>query len=56
MIHSVGILSKLLVALPYGALKAGTQELIKRSPELTKDATRNFINKGINRLKRIYIK
>ena len=56
------ILGELLVALPYTAFKAGTQELIKSSPELTKEAARSeltkevaryFVNKGINRLKKI---
>ena len=47
------ILGELVVALPYIAFKAGTQELIKRSPELTKEVARYFVNKGINRLKKI---
>ena len=51
MLQSGGILGELLVALPYTALEAGRQELIKRAPELTKDATRCFVNKRINRLK-----
>ena len=37
MIQSGGILGELLVALPYAALKARTQKLIKTAPELTKD-------------------
>ena len=40
MIQSGGILGELLVALPYATIKAGTQELIKRAPELTKQATK----------------
>ena len=32
------------------ALKSGTQELIKRGPELSKDPTKYFINYGIDRL------
>ena len=51
MIQSGGILSELLVALPYAALKARTQKLIKTAPELTKDTTRYFVHKEINRLK-----
>ena len=51
MIQSGGILGELLVALPYAALKARTQKLIKTAPELTKDTTRYFVNKEINRLK-----
>ena len=50
-----GILGDLLVALPYAAIKAGTQELITREPELTRDATRHFVNEGINRLKKDFI-
>ena len=52
MIQLRRILDELLVALQYAALKAGTQELIKNSRELTKYATRYFVNKEINRLKR----
>ena len=52
MIQSGEILGELLLALPYAAIKAGTQELIKRAPELTRNATRYFVNKGINRLKK----
>ena len=52
LIQSGEILGVLRVVLPYAALKAGTQELIKRAPELTKGATRYFVNKGINRLKK----
>ena len=52
MIKSGGILGELLVALPYAAIKAGTQELIKRAPELTRYATRYFVNKEINRIKK----
>ena len=51
MIQSRGILGELLVV-SYEALSAETQELIKRAPELTKDATRYFVNKGINKLKK----
>ena len=50
MIKSGGILGELLVALPYAAIKAGTQELIKKAPELTRDASRYFFNKVMNRL------
>ena len=42
-IQSEGILGEFLVALPYTVLKAGTQELIKTSPELAKDPTRYFV-------------
>ena len=52
MIQLRRILDELLVALQYAALKAGTQKLIKNSRELTKHATRYFVNKEINRLKR----
>ena len=52
MIQSGGILGELLVV-PYEALKGGTQELIKKAQELTRIATKYFVNKGINRL---YIK
>ena len=52
MIQSGGILGELLVAFPYAVIKAGTQELIKKAPELIGDATRYFVNKGINRLKK----
>ena len=55
MIQSGRILGEFLVALPYAALKAGTQELIKRASELTNDATRHFVNKGINSIKKIYV-
>ena len=34
------------------ARKAATQQLIKRAPELIKDATRYFFNKGINRFRK----
>ena len=50
-----GILGDLLVALPYAAIKSGTQELITRAPELTRNATRYFVNEGINRLKKDFI-
>ena len=40
MIQSRGILGEVLVALPYAVLKVGTQELIKRAPESTRDATK----------------
>ena len=50
MIQSGGILRELLVALPYAAFKEGTQQLIKRAPELTKYATKYIANKGLNRL------
>ena len=46
-IQSGGILEVLLVALSYGILKAGTQELIKKEPEITRDVTKYFVNKGI---------
>ena len=49
MIQSGGIIGQLLIALPYAASKAGTQELIKKAPELTKHATKYFVNKGIDR-------
>ena len=49
MIQSGGILGELLIALPYAPSKAGTQELIKKAPELTKHATKYFVNKGIDR-------
>ena len=52
IVRSGEILGELLVASPYTALKVETQELIKRAPELTKDATRYFVNKEINRLKK----
>ena len=54
-IQSGGIFDELLVALPYAALKAGTQELVKRAPELTKDTTRYFVDKRINGLKKDFI-
>ena len=50
-----GILGDLLVALPYAAIKSGTQELITRAPELTRNATRYFVNEGINRLRKDFI-
>ena len=50
MIQSGGILGEVLIALPYATIEAGTQELIKRALELTRDATRYFANKGMNRL------
>ena len=46
-IQSRGILEVLLVALPYGILEAGTQELIKKEPEITRDVTKYFVKKGI---------
>ena len=49
MIQSVQILVELHVALPYAALKAGIQELIKRAPVLSKDATRYFVTKELKR-------
>ena len=52
MIQSGGILGELLVALPYAALKAGTQ--VKRAAELNKDATSYFFKKGID-LKKILL-
>ena len=52
MIQSGGILGELLVALPYGVLEAVTQELKKRAPVVTRGATRYFVHKGINRLKK----
>ena len=56
IIHSGGILGELLVALPLAAIKTRTQELIKGAPELTGGATKYFVNNGINRLKRFYVK
>ena len=53
MIQLGGILGELLVALTYAAIKAGSQELMKRAPELIRNVTRYFVNKGINRLKKI---
>ena len=55
MIQSGGILGELLVALPYGVLEAVTQELKKRAPVVTRGATRYFVHKGINRLKKDFI-
>ena len=52
MIQLGGILGELLVVL-YEVLESETQELIKGAPELTRDGTKYFVNKGINRLKRI---
>ena len=52
MIQSGEILGGLHVTLSYAALKAGTQELIQRVPQLSKDATRYFVNKGINRFQK----
>ena len=52
MIQLGGILGELLVVL-YEVLKSETQELIKGAPELTRDGTKYFVNKGINRFKRI---
>ena len=49
MIQLGGILGELIIALPYAASKAGTQELIKKAPELIKHATKYFVNKGIDR-------
>ena len=40
MIQLRGILGEVLVALPCAVLKVGTQELIKRAPESTRDATK----------------
>ena len=42
LIQSGRILGELLVALPYAALKAGAQELMKRVPELTKRCNKIF--------------
>ena len=56
MIQSEGILDESLVVLPYEVLKVGTQELIKISPELVKEATRHSVDKSINGLKIIYVK
>ena len=53
IIQSGGILGELLVTLPYAAPKTEPKELIKRAQELSKDATRYFVNKGKNRLKKI---
>ena len=52
MIQSGEILGGLHVTLSFAALKAGTQELIQRVPQLSKDATRYFVNKGINRFQK----
>ena len=51
VIHEGGVLGELLVVL-YGTLKTGTQELIKKAPELTRVPTRQFFNKRIPRLKK----
>ena len=55
MIQSGGILGELLVALPYTAFKAETQQLIKRAPELTKYATKYIVNKELDRLKKDFL-
>ena len=57
MIQLGGILDELLVGLPYELFKVGTKALIKKSPEINKDATRYFVNKRINKLKELrYVK
>ena len=48
MKHSGGILDKFFVALLYAVIKAETQQLTKIAPELTRNGTRLFANKGIN--------
>ena len=48
IIQSRVILGELLVV----SYEAETQELIKTAPELTKDATRYFVNKRISKLKK----
>ena len=53
MIDFGGILDDLFVGLSYELLKAGMKELIKRAPEIIRDATRYFGNKRINKLKKI---
>ena len=51
MIQSRETLGELLVGIPYTVIKAGRQELIKRSPELTKHVTKYFVNKGTDQFK-----
>ena len=52
IIQSGGILGELLVALPYIALKAETQELMERAPD-AKDSARYFVNKELIDLKKV---
>ena len=56
MIDFGGILDDLFVGLSYELLKAGMKELIERAPEITRDATRDFGNKRINKLKKNYVR
>ena len=56
MIDFGGILDDLFVGLSYELLKAGMKELIERAPEITRDATRDFGNKTINKLKKNYVR
>ena len=55
IVQSGEIPGELLAALPYAAIKAGTQKLIKTAPELTRDAARYLVNKGINRFKKDFM-
>ena len=53
MIQSGGNLGELLVALPYAAVNAGAQQLIKRAPELPKYVTKLVVNNWLDRLKKL---